>query len=158
MRLSLTLALIAATSLSACGFGQSRLNPLNWFGRSKEVPVASAPATTTNGTPVKDEVDRQLVQSVTSMSVEPYPGGAIITATGLPPSQGWWKAELVALPVDDKGVLVLEFRVAQPPEPWPAGTEWSREITAGYSLSNIKLQNISEIVVQGATNARASRR
>ncbi|MBL4928644.1 hypothetical protein [Fuscibacter oryzae] len=155
MRLSLTLALIAATSLSACGFGQSRLNPLNWFGRSKEVPVAAAPEVV--GKAAVDD-GRQLVQSVLSMTVEPNPGGAIITATGLPPSQGWWKAELVALPVDDKGVLVLEFRVAQPPEPWPAGTQWSREITAGYSLSNIKLQNISEIVVQGETNARASRR
>ena len=43
MRFSLTLALIATTSLTACGFGQSRLNPFNWFGRSKEVPVAVAP-------------------------------------------------------------------------------------------------------------------
>lgn len=155
MRLSLTLALIATTSLTACGFGQSRLNPFNWFGRSKEVPVAVAPEVAG-----KAEVDdgRQLVQSVLSMNIEPFPGGAIVTATGLPPSQGWWKAELVPLDVDDAGVLVLEFRVAQPPQPWPAGTQMSREITAAYSLSNIKLEKISEIVVQGAGNARASRR
>ena len=155
MRLPLTLALIAVTGLTACGFGQSRLNPLNWFGRSKEVPVAAAPEVAGKAA-VED--GRQLVQSVLSMTVEANPGGAIITATGLPPTQGWWKAELVALPVDDKGGLVLEFRVAQPPKPWPAGTEWSREITAAYALSNIKLGGISEIVVQGATNPRASRR
>jgi hypothetical protein len=34
----------------------------------------------------------------------------------------------------------------------------SREITAAISLSNIKLDGIREIVVQGETNARSSRR
>ena len=36
MRLPLTAALIALTVLSACGvMRDSRLNPMNWFGRSK---------------------------------------------------------------------------------------------------------------------------
>ena len=34
----------------------------------------------------------------------------------------------------------------------------SREITVAYNLSNIKLDGISNIVVQGANNARSSRR
>lgn len=153
MRLPLTLALIAATALTACGaWRESRINPKNWFGRSEEVQVAA---------PASDNLDaegRSLVQSVTSMTVEPYPGGAIVRATGLPPTQGWWNAELVALPVDENGVLVLEFRVFPPIADWPASTPVSRQITAAISLSDIRLEPVRTIVVQGETNARSSRR
>lgn len=153
MRLPLTLVLIAATTLTACGvWRESRINPKNWFGRSQEVQVAA---------PADDGLDakgRSLVASVTGMTVEPYPGGAIIRATGLPPSQGWWDAELVALPVDDKGVLVVEFRVFPPVKAWPEGTPVSRQITAALALSDIRLEPVRTIVVQGATNARSSRR
>ena len=40
MQRPLILCLVAAVALSACGFGGSRLNPLNWFGKSREVAVA----------------------------------------------------------------------------------------------------------------------
>ncbi len=152
MRLPVTAALIAVTLLVSCGaIRESRLNPLNWFGKSREVEqtavVSQAP-----------QDPRNLVQTVLSMAVEPFPGGAIIRATGLPPTQGWWSAELVARPVDENGVLVLDFRVFAPPTPKPVVNQQSREITAAISLSNIKLDGIREIVVQGETNARSSRR
>ncbi len=152
LRLPVTVALVAVLTLSACGgLRESRLNPLNWFGRSRDVAqtavVSQAP-----------QDPRNLIQTVLSMSVEPFPGGAIIRATGLPPTQGWWEAELVARPVDDKGVLVLDFRVFAPPGARPVVNQQSREITAAISLSNIKLEGIREIVVQGETNARSSRR
>lgn len=153
MRLPIALALICALGLSACGgWRDSRLNPSNWFGKSREAVAQEAP------TQDADLKGRSLVQSVLSMTVEPYQGGAIVRATGLPPTQGWWEAELVAQPVDENGVLVLDFRVFPPVAPWPAGTQPSREIVVAIALSNIKLEPVREIVVRGETNSRSSRR
>lgn len=150
MRLPLTAALVALTVLSACGgLRDSRLNPFNWFGRSEPaVQVQTA----------KPTDPRALVDQVLTMAVEAYPGGAIVRATGLPPTQGYWEAELVARPLDENGVLVLDFRVFPPIAAASVANQQSREITVAYSLSDIKLQAISEIVVQGAGNARSSRR
>ena len=151
MRLPLTAALIALTLLSACGgLRDSRLNPFNWFGRSQpaaQVQVAAAPTD-----------PRALVDQVLSLQVEAYPGGAIVRAKGLPPTQGYWEAELVARPLDENGVLVLDFRVFPPTTAAGVVNQQSREITVAYNLSDIKLQGITEIVVQGAGNARSSRR
>lgn len=150
MRLPLLAALTAVMLLTACGaIRDSRLNPRNWFGRSQPadivvVEVAPDP--------------RPLVDQVLSMVVEPYPGGAIIRATGLPPTQGYWEAELEPLPIDENGVLVYEFRVFPPIVDRRSGTQQSREVTVATALSDIKLQGITRIVVQGALNARESRR
>ena len=144
-------ALFAVTVLSACGFGQSRLNPLNWFGRSQ--PAAQVALITT--VPADP---RPLVAQVLTMSIEPYPGGALVRATGLPPTQGFWDAELVALPVDESGTLVLEFHIFPPIARAGVVNQQSREVTVAYSLSAIKLDGISQIIVQGASSARASRR
>ena len=95
---------------------------------------------------------------VTLLKVEPYPGGAIVRATGLPPTQGYWSAELVAQPLDDQGRLVFEFRVFPPPEPVAAGTPYSRQITVAAALGTIALQGVSTIVVQGASNALSAGR
>ena len=88
------------------------------------------------------------------------PGGAIVRATGLPPTQGWWDASLVAensgLPVD--GVLTYRFVVDQPREATRVSTQQSREVTAAAYLSDIKLEGISQIVVLGAENSQSSRR
>ena len=151
MRLPLTTALVATLALSACGFGQSRLNPLNWFGRSQPAEQVAL-VTTAAADP------RPLVAQVLTMSIEPFPGGALVRATGLPPTQGFWEAELVALPVDDAGTLVLEFRIFPPVTRAGVVNQQSREVTVAYSLSDIKLSSISQIIVQGAGNARASRR
>jgi hypothetical protein len=52
---------------------------------------------------------------VLSMTVEPIPGGAVVRARGVTPTQGWWDAELVPQELDDKGILVYEFRLLPPP-------------------------------------------
>lgn len=149
---TLTLALTAVVALTSCGvIRESRFNPLNWFGRSQEAQVDEFGITR----PVDG---RELVAQVLSMSVEPTPQGAIVRATGLSPMQGYYDAELVARPVDDKGVLVYDFRVKQPPEQKPVGTQRTREVTVAATLSKIALEGIREIVVQGASNARSSRR
>lgn len=153
MRLPFVALLVVALALPACGgFRDSRLNPLNWFGRSQPMQTA---AVVLPGTPADP---RPLVAQVLSMSVEPLPGGAIVKATGLPPTQGHWAAELVALPLEDGGRQVYEFRLAPPPDPTRASTQFSREVTAAVYLSDIKLAELSQIVVQGQLNARSSTR
>ena len=99
-----------------------------------------------------------LVADVTGLVIEPFPGGVLVRATGLPPSQGFWDAELVARPIDDKGVLIYDFRVFPPLQTTAANRPQSREITVATSISDSKLQTITQIVVQGANNARSSRR
>jgi hypothetical protein len=151
-RLTLTVALTAVMVLSSCGaIRESRFNPLNWFGRSQE---QRAEATGT----VAPADKRPLVAQVLEMSIERTPYGAIVKAKGLSPMQGYYDAELVARPVDDKGVLVYDFRLMPPPEPKPVGAQRTREVTAAAHLSVIKLEGIREIVVQGAENARSARR
>lgn len=132
------------------GIRESRLNPFNWFGRAEPRETVAAVAT--------PEDARLLVEQVVDLKVEPFSTGAIIRARGIPPSQGWWDAELVARPLDENGVLVFDFRVFPPIAPTPQGTPRSREITVATSLSNVRLDEVREIVVQGATNALSSRR
>ena len=144
-------ALLLCLTLMACGgMRDSKLNPFNWFGRSQEVEKVALP---------KAPADpRGLVQQVISLNVEEVPGGAIVRATGLPPTQGYWEAELVALPVDETGRQLLEFRIFPPVETMRAGTPPSREVVVALYLSNYKLDAVREIVVQGEANARSARR
>lgn len=151
MRLSIIAILVLSTALAGCGgFRESRLNPFNWFR-------AAEPAAVTD-LYVRPEDPRALVAQVTDLKVEPYPGGAIVRATGLPPSQGFWEAELVEQPLDDQGRLVFEFRVFPPLDPQPAGAPRSREIVVAVALSTRKLDGVGAIVVQGASNALSSGR
>ena len=145
-------------ALSACGgFRESRYNPLNWFGASQ--PRAAAPAA------AERPVDpRPLVDQVIAMAIEPMPGGAILRATGLPPTQGYWMAELVhhrggAEDPVAGGVLIFDFRVAPPPpDAALAGQPASREIEAAIFLSDNDLAGIRTIVVRGARTERVLRR
>lgn len=129
---------------------ESRFNPMNWFGKSEQVERVELPQ--------KPADDRDLVRNVLSMAVEPVPSGAIIRATGLPPSQGWWKADLVAQPVTEDGTLVFDFRILPPPSPTAVNTPQSREVVAATHLSHAKLANVRRIVVQGLEDARSAGR
>lgn len=152
MRKPLLAALSVLLLVSACGkIRESRLNPFNWFGRSE---AAQTTAQVQSG-PAADA--RPLVSQVLSMSVEPMQGGVIVRATGLPPTQGWWDGELVALPIED-GKLVYDFRLVPPLERTAVSTQRSREVTVAVYLSDFKLGSITSITVQGAQNARTSRR
>jgi len=157
MRTPLLAVLSVALLVGACGsVRDSRLNPFNWFGRSEEQQVATGAAAA-----VEPGDPRPLVEQVLEMRVEPIPTGAIVHAVGLPPRQGYWKADLVAEndgKPDEKGVLLLSFRACQPLEATPQGTQPSREITAGLFLSNQDLATVRTIIVRGAQNQRTSRR
>ncbi|MGB3280468.1 MAG: hypothetical protein WBA92_14870 [Pseudorhodobacter sp.] len=149
MNKPLVVALCTTMALGACSaISGSRLNPFNWFGGSEETVAA----------PLEKPADKRLlVAQVTDMKLDRMPGGVIIRATGLPPTQGFWEAELVARPVED-GKIIYDFRVFPPLTPQSVSTPQSREVTVATFLSNIKLDAIRQITVQGAANARTSRR
>lgn len=147
LMLPATLVLILA---SCGGLRDSRLNPFNWFDRSEARVTVDLPDTQAD--------PRPLVQTVLDLQVEPMPGGAIVRARGLPPTQGWWGAELVLTPVADPGTMLYEFRLVPPLGPTDVNVPRSREVDVAIFVSDYKLQFVNEIVVQGATNARSVRR
>ena len=138
--------------LSGCGaISNSRLNPFNWFGNDEETldPIA-----------VENE-RRPLVSQITSLVVERTPEGAVVRATALPTSQGWFAAELVSATQDGEpveGVLSYAFRAVPPPTPQPQSTPQSRELSAAVFIPNIVLERVRVIQVTGSQNSRAARR
>jgi len=155
--------LVAALLAGSLGLGgcaqvsESRLNPFNWFGKSEEGPATLAP----RGGYVDRVIDnRALVGSVTGLEITRTQGGALVVATGLAPTPGWWDAELVAeseTPAGD-GTLTYAFRVAEPGAPTPTAPPPARELTSAVFLSAQSLEGVRRIVVLGATNSRAIRR
>ena len=140
-------------ALAGCGSGAS-LNPFSWFSQEEAVEQL-------------DDVeiarvydDRPLVQSVETVVVERLPGGVIIRATGLPPMQGWFDAQLVREggAAAGTGVAVYSFRARPPEEPTRVSTQQSRELIAATFLSDIELEGISSVRVLAASNARSVRR
>ena len=151
MKLPIIAVLVVATGLGGCArIAQSRLNPLNWFGQSTPTVVTTLY--------LPPDEPRALIAQVTEVKVEAYPGGAIVRATGLPPTEGYWDAELVPQPVDDQGRMVFEFRIFPPVGAAATGTVYSRQINVAAAVSAIRLQQVRSIVVQGANNALSSRR
>ena len=159
----------------------SALNPFNWFGRSREsrqrsqaasgedaeliaaVEAAAARPDRRRGpSTFRPELGdyRILVHQVTGMSVDRVPGGAIVRATGLPRSQGYWDAELIAAPLSAQsdGTLVFEFRVFPPLGTRQAGTAPSREVTVARYVSDQTLAGVRQIVVVARQNSRAAGR
>jgi len=147
----------ALVLLAGCG---TRLNPFNWFGGSTAEPVAT-PAEAGSG-PVDP---RPSVAQITELRVDRVPGGALVTAVGLPPTQGWFEAELVpeavgidGRPLAENGVLTFRFVAVPPPSPRQAGTQASREISAGVFLTDQTLAPVRTVTVTGARNQRSARR
>ncbi len=157
MRVSVLAAMAALVLMAGCG---TRLNPFTWFGGSTAEPAA-APAEAGEG-PVDP---RPLVDQVAELTVDRVPGGALVTAVGLPPVQGWFEAELVpeavgidGRPLAENGVLSFRFVAVPPPTSRRAGTRASREISAGLFLTDQTLAPVRTITVKGAGNQRSARR
>ena len=146
------LGLLVVLSLAACG---SRLNPLNWFGGAEEAPRVEASAD--DSAPLPPTAGLNLISQITDLTVDPLPSGAIITATGLPPRQGFWEAELVYMGVED-GVIAFAFVINEPGGPTQAGTPSSREVVTATALSNQALAQIRAITVVAQSNQLTSRR
>ena len=169
MRRSLLVFLVATLVLSSCGWRDSRVNPRNWFGNSRETRVVAVEPTNPliprrssilERTPEADVSEP--ITTVTEMRIEPTNSGAIIYASGVAQRQGAYKARLVPanadLIPDENGVLSFSFRVTYPPRATPAGSEHSRTVHEAFSISRQSLQQIRTIRVEGAQNARESRR
>ncbi|MDV7269440.1 hypothetical protein RYZ20_00835 [Thioclava sp. A2] len=160
MRSPLLVTLVLATSVSACGFSSSKLNPFNWFGKSEEVTTLEPE----EGYAKAKGDFRVPVAQVTALDVKQTLSGAIISATGLQPTQGWWDAELIAKNggTPEDGVLTYRFVIAEPDPLAPAATRvstpQSREVTVATYITRTKLEGVRSIVVEGAANARSVRR
>ena len=154
-RRAVILTTAMALVLSGCGLGQSRLNPFNWFRSGPEVETLEA-------VPLEDTRERRpLVAQITQLVIERTPGGAIIRATGLPPEQGWYDAELVNVDRDGQpidGILYYGFHAQPPLERTRVSTVQSRELTAAKFVSNVTLASVREIRVTGSVNSRSARR
>jgi hypothetical protein len=70
-----------AVAVAGCaGVRQSKLNPFNWFRKSQPRETIVLPG--------EKKDPRPLVDTVLSMTVEPIPGGAVVRARGVTPTQG----------------------------------------------------------------------
>jgi len=147
------LALAGVAALAGCAtVKESRLNPLNWFGKSESAEVVTTTQASSD--------PRPLVAQVVTLRAEPVPGGAIIRATGLPQIQGYYDGALVpvngGVPVN--GVLNYEFRASSPEDQTRSGPERSREVIVGVFVSEQSLNGVNQIRVSGASNALVVRR
>lgn len=147
------LVLVSILTLSACArVTDSRLNPFNWFGDD-------AVEETVTPTAVVDTDPRPRVAQITDLAIERTATGAIVRATGVPRTQGWHSAALVAVsdaPIN--GEMVYVFRALPPDAQQPVSTVRSRELTAARTLSVQQLAATRSVRVEGATNARTTRR
>ncbi|TVS01696.1 MAG: hypothetical protein EA407_11455 [Rhodobacteraceae bacterium] len=148
-------ALALVLALGGCAtVRDSRLNPLNWFGRESTETLAPRGGWLT-------ETDRRaLVPVVTEMEAIPTTGGALVRASGVTETQGWWDVELRPVnrgrPVE--GALIYEFVVAEPRRATAVSTEASRTVTAGVKVPTERLAGVRRIVVRGGQNARSVNR
>jgi hypothetical protein len=142
--------------LAGCSGGRGslgNLNPFNWFqgnGAGNQVETL-APR---RGYPTPVET-RPLVDQITGLSAEPTPTGVIIRATALPPTQGYYAAELVLSGTTADGTLTLDFRAHPPQTAQPAGAPYLRELVAAIFLNNNQRRGLRVVRVRGARNARS---
>ncbi|XDA99755.1 hypothetical protein AB1M95_07600 [Sulfitobacter sp. LCG007] len=170
MRTTLTVLLVSATLVSACS---TKLNPANWFGRSKSVRTVQAPAEVNPLIPTstgllgggrRDEVEVYAgtpVEAISDLKVDQVPGGAIVRATGITLLQGVYDVRLTPVTEDEgpvNGVLVYRLEGVRDPEVRTQGTVASREVTAARKVTNQMLSGVRTIRVEGIQNARVSSR
>ena len=90
---NLIAAVAALTVLSGCAqISESRFNPLNWFGGSSEEATTLAGDISKYQGPPDTSVQ---IAELVSMNVDRMPGGAIITAEGVAPIQGFGSPSLL---------------------------------------------------------------
>ena len=148
---TMTRGLAAALILSLAGCGavrESRVNPANWFGRAVEAPSVAIP----------DARDPRPLVAVTALAVSQAAGGAIVEARGLPPAQGWWGADLVAVEDGDPATLTYELRAVPVPAARRVGPAPSRELVVAAFASDAALAGVRRIRVDGAGGARIAAR
>ncbi|MDF3413570.1 hypothetical protein HKX54_03815 [Sulfitobacter sp. M57] len=172
MRKTIPLLLAATLGLGACSaISQSRVNPVNWFGKSRAVPVEQVENTNplipqsgglfSNDRAKEAIYDGRPFDQVTDLKIERVPGGAIIRATGLAARQGIYAVQLTPeneeeLPVD--GVLTYRLEGIRPTAQTAIGTKPTREVIAARHVTDQQLAGVRRIRVEGQRNAQVARR
>lgn len=172
MRTTVSILLVASMALASCGFRDSRINPLNWFGRGQSEPIAQAEENTNPLIPRRGGLfsrDREKenrytgtpFEQVTSLVIERVPGGAVIRVTGLAARQGIYDVRLT--PANDEeeavdGVLTYRLEGVRPDRPTPVGTKPTREVVAARKVTDQQLRGVRSIRVEGELNAQVARR
>ena len=137
------------------------MNPMNWFNKDREAEIATTPKATEPLVPTRREVivvdSRDLIAQVISAEIAQTPSGAILRATGVAPTQGYFNAELVLESIQN-GTATYAFRVERPARFEIEGTTASRTITAATVLSAGDLAGIRSVIVKGAGNTVTARR
>ncbi|HKL65850.1 MAG TPA: hypothetical protein VJ886_07050 [Roseovarius sp.] len=179
MKRRVFLGLAAAGVLAGCGgFRDSRINPRNWFGRSRSRRRDEAAAADPNANPLIPEEEEDglfdairnrrkdapypgtLVAEVSALAVERATGGAIIRVRGLAAQQDVYDVRLIpdtpgGAPAG--GVLGYELRAVH--APLSAATDSRpREVQTAVFVTDKTLESVREIRVRGARNERTSRR
>lgn len=165
--------LVAAAGLAACsGWSDSRVNPGNWFGRSRAAEVSPELAAT-EVNPLMPEkasdfiaaneaaVEGVTIDQVTNLVIERTIEGAIIRAEGLATREGAYDARLIPEtnteePVD--GVLSYRFVVRYPNEATSQGDQNARTVFVARSVTAQHIDAARVVRVVGTQNARESRR
>lgn len=167
MRKSVLTLTVAALVLGGCG--NSRLNPMNWFGRAQPAAVVATGETNPliplgrNGRPLTKETPYlgAPIAQVTELRVERVPGGAIIRAAGIGHFQQSFDVQLT--PLNDgavqNGVLSYRFEALVPPAgKRVVGPASSRQLSAAAYLTDIALTGVRKIRVEASSNALETRR
>ncbi|SNS58938.1 hypothetical protein [Antarctobacter heliothermus] len=165
---SVSVLLFATLVLTSCGaVRDSRVNPLNWFGRSQSAPVVVTDAEVNPLIPRrKESVFRQekdtsyrgtTLGEITELVIERRPGGAIIRATAVADQLEAFDLKLVEVEEESgAGTLTYAFRGLQPRR--TQGPVASRTHTAAVWVTDNQLRDVRVIQVKGARNVRTVKR
>lgn len=158
MKIRLFLSLLLIPLVAGCG--ESRLNPFNWGGRTQEILIRTPDGGAGNPSDLVTDDPRPLIDQVIGVQIDPTPTGAILTARGLPPTQGYWLADLVRVPPDraPAGTLAFVFKAVPDPTPQPAGTQRSREVVVATTLSRGDFNGVNTVLVVADRNQMSARR
>ena len=177
MRRVVILLVISSIAISACGrVRDSRINPFNWFGGSREAPAASE-ISRGEANPLIPSSERGLfsgrdggegdylgvpVETVSNLVIERVPGGAIIRAEGVAQYQNVYEVQLTPVvengTADESGVLEYRLEARIPASPVGGGSERVRTVSAARVVSDQDLENVRQIRVTARQNSRVSSR
>lgn len=165
MRASVTGLLAVTLIVAGCAtVRDSRLNPFNWFGHSREVAAVAEdvnPLLPSRGAFARPEAvyEGRPIDRITDLTIEPLPGGAVLRASGFAARQGPYAVQLT--PVEEAStdeVLVFSFDRVLPRRNTPVGPEQTRAAEVATHLTDLELEGIRVIRVVAARNARELRR
>lgn len=164
MRTSVLILLTSTLALSAC---QSRVNPVNWFGKDR----ADAVITESNPLiPDQTEEGRSFfaqeqavafvglpIAKVSNLEVHSVTEGQLVVAVGVSSVHGTHDARLVPRGRPENGILTLDFMAVPPAEPITGGSDLTREITAASVLTDQQMAGVRTIRVAASGNTLEQR-